>query len=200
MRRGRNRLAHVGVLSLLAVGLVGITPSTAGAAGVDARTNSAVASGSPATVSGVEASPAVEPGATYAFPSADSVVVASTGFIDDVQVGYFWSSARGDSVSETFAGPRRIKRAVLDVEVVENFLNNGAQVDWDIVINGKVVGKFTVSEGEVGPIKKNVTFPRIRGGEYDVTIRVTNEVAAGEGSHSLAYAGDFEHSIKLKRS
>ena len=42
-------------------------------------------------------------GKKFAFPSASSTVVGSTGFIDDCQVGYFWSASRGDSVSQTFS-------------------------------------------------------------------------------------------------
>jgi hypothetical protein len=136
---------------------------------------------------------------TFDFPSDDSTVVGSVGFIDADEVGYFWSAARGDLVSETFAGPNFVDRAVLSVEVVQNVLNNGAEVDWDIEINGIVVGSFVVPEGFFGPIVRDMSFPRIVGPMYTVTIRVTNEVAGGEGSHTLAYAGSFAHSIELFR-
>jgi hypothetical protein len=134
---------------------------------------------------------------TYPFPSSNSTVVASVGFIDADEVGFFWSAARGDLVSETFSGPPAIFGATLMVEVVGNVLNSGAFVDWDIEINGVVVGSFTVNQGFTGPITRNLTFPKIFGPMYTVTIRVTNEVAGGQGSHTLAYAGPFAHSIKL---
>ena len=134
---------------------------------------------------------------TYPFPSADSTVVGSVGFIDANQVGYFWSAARGDLVSETFAGPTAIYGATLNLEVIENVLAPTAFVDWDVEINGVVVGSFTVNSGDFGPFTVNLAFPRITGPMYDVTIRVTNEVAGGDGSHTLAYDGPYAHSIRL---
>jgi hypothetical protein len=177
MSRRRTRLVGLGVLSLLAITLLAVAPSPAGAR----------------TASNVDA--------TFEFPSANSEVVGSVGFIDDDEVGFFWSAARGDRVSENFSGPRVVRRAILDVEVVQNALNSGAFVDWDLVIDGNVVGSFTVPEGFLGPVHLDVTFPAIRGRHdgYDVTIRVTNEVAPGQGSHTLAYAGAFAHSVKLKK-
>ena len=50
---------------------------------------------------------------TFDFPSSDSTVVGSVGFIDADEVGFFWSMQRGDRVSETFtfSGPSSINRA-----------------------------------------------------------------------------------------
>src|SRR3990170_2269647 len=113
--------------------------------------------------------------AVFVFPSAGSTVVGSVGFINANEVGYFWSGVlRGDSVSESFAS--------------------------DPSINSVVVGGFTVNEGFTGPITVDVSFPTIAGPVYNVALRVTNEVAPGEGSHSLAYAGEFAHSIELIRT
>jgi len=136
-------------------------------------------------------------GASYDFPSSNSTVVASVGFIDSDEVGFFWSAERGDRVTETFIGAPAIWRVVLRLEVVFNVLNSGAQVDWDLVINGNVVDSFVVQQGFIGPIVRMATFPHIKGPVYTVTIRVTNTVPGGQGSHSLAYAGAFEHSIQL---
>lgn len=134
------------------------------------------------------------------FPSADSTVVGSTGFVDGEMVGYFWSAARGDSVSETLAGPAKIKKAILKVDVPYNGLASGAFTDWDVVINGKVVGDFTIAAGEAGPVNESYKFKRIKGGgEYDVQIVMTNEVASGAGAITLRYAGAGEHSINLKK-
>ena len=137
---------------------------------------------------------------TYPFPSANSTVVASVGFIDADEVGYFWSAARGDLVSETFAGPFVVNRATLNVEVVQNVLNSGAEVDWAIEINGNFVGSFVVAEGFTGPILKTLKFPPMFGLLYTVTLRVTNEVPGGAGSITLAYADPFAHSIQLSQN
>lgn len=136
---------------------------------------------------------------TAAFPSSSSTVVGSVGFIDSEQAGYFWSAARGDSVAETFTGPARVRKAILNLDVVENVLNAGATVDWTVSINGKNIGKFQVVEGQLGPLTEKFRFRRIIGPSYAVKMRVTNEVAGGEGSHTFRYAGTGPHSITLKR-
>ena len=43
----------------------------------------------------------------YVFPSGTSTVVASIGFIDDTQIGYFWSAARGDGPARPSTDRRR---------------------------------------------------------------------------------------------
>ena len=136
-------------------------------------------------------------GTTHAFPSSNSTVVGSVGFIDDDEVGFFWSAARGDLVSETFTGPVKALGIRLRLEVVRNVLNNGAQVDWDVEVNGNLVGNFTVGEGVLGFIVANYNFPAITGPMYEVTLRVTNQVPGGQGSHTFAYAGAFAHSVEL---
>ena len=136
--------------------------------------------------------------AVFDFPSAASQVVASVGFIDDDEVGYFWSAARGDRVSQTFSGPASVNAAQLKATVVTNVLNSGAEVDWNLEINSLVVGRFRVVEGFTGTLTLARTFAPISGPNYDVTIRVTNEVPSGEGSITLAYAGAWIHGIKLR--
>lgn len=135
------------------------------------------------------------------FPSNTSKVIASDadGFVDGVQVGFFWSTARGDSVEQTFVRTRTITKAVLKLDVVQNNLNSGAHVDWTVSINGKDIGKFQVVQGQFGPITKHFRFATIKGPSYDVKMRVTNEVAGGQGTHTLRYFGDGPHSISLQR-
>ena len=135
--------------------------------------------------------------AVFPYPSAGSAVIGSVGFIDADEVGYFWSVARGDSVSDVFNTPGPVNRAILDVDVGQNALSSGAFVNWELVINGNIVGAFTINEGFLGPVNLDVVFAPIPGPVYSVVIQVTNEVAAGEGSHSLGYAGLFAHSIEL---
>jgi hypothetical protein len=168
------RKALVAVVAVATVGFV-VAPTTANAA------------------------PASTPAAAQEFPSADSTVIGSTGFIDGEQVGYFWSAARGDSVAETFSGKNKIKKATLKIDVPYNGLVAGAHTDWDVIINGTTVGSFTVTSGQTGAAKYKFKFKKIKGkGTYDVKIAMTNEVAGGEGSMTLRYAGAPAHSIKLK--
>lgn len=137
---------------------------------------------------------------THAFPSANSTVVGSVGFINEDQIGYFWSVARGDLVQEVLTDPLpSVNRAIIGVEVVESTLNSGAFVDWEVLLNGVSVDTFRVDEGFTGVVNRDVTFAAILsdGGTYTVEYRVLNEVPFGAGAHSFAYAGDFAHSITL---
>lgn len=134
--------------------------------------------------------------AAYDFPSDDSDVVASVGFIDATQIGYFWSVARGDSVVETFTTDYlSIDRAILDVEVMTNVLAPTTFTNWDVIINGATVGNFNVLDGYTGIVLVDVSFPPLAGPEYVVELRVTNEVASGAGSIALAYADPYAHSL-----
>jgi len=171
--RGR-RIALAGVLCVLTVAVLAIASGPA------------VANESPTGADAV-----------FAFPSANSQVVGSVGFIDDDEVGFFWSVARGDSVTQTFNGPATLHKAVLKIQVVNNVLNGGNHVDWSWEINNVQVGTFSVAQGFTGVVKKvatglNLTRP------YTVKIRVTNEVPGGGGSHTLAYAGNWAHLIRLR--
>jgi hypothetical protein len=134
---------------------------------------------------------------TSFFPSSSSTVVASIGFINGTEVGYFWSASRGDSVSQTVNGPASVKRAILKVDVVTNSLTPGAEVDWNLYINNVVVGQFKVVSGKTGLVKFKASFGKLRGPSYNILLKVTNEVPAGDGSMTLAYAGGFPHTISL---
>jgi hypothetical protein len=172
--RIRNRGARRALLSLVAMTmLVALAPAAA-------RAGSAA------------------PSTTYAFPSATSSVVASVGFIDATQVGYFWSVSRGDSVTETFSGPASITQVGLKVSVPTNALNSGAYVAWSLEINGTPVARFKVPQGFVGAKKLFKTFSAITGPTYTVKLRVTNEVAPGQGSITLVYAGTQPHILLLQ--
>ena len=138
------------------------------------------------------------PAASHDFPSASSTVVGSTGFVDDDEVGYFWSAARGDKVEETFTDKKKVKKATLAVDVVYNGLAAGTEVDWTLSINGKDVGSFVVTPGQTGAITNNYKFKKIKGPKYDVEIRVTNEVPPGGGAITLGYGAAAPHTITLK--
>lgn len=173
MSRIRNRGARPGLLALVAMTMLVALAPTAARAGSAAPT------------------------ATYAFPSATSTVVGSVGFIDATQVGYFWSVSRGDSVTETFSGPASITQVGLRVSVPTNALNSGAYVAWSLEINGIPVARFKVPQGFIGTKSLRKTFPAITGPSYTVKLRVTNEVAAGQGSITLVYAGTQPHVLQL---
>jgi hypothetical protein len=166
--------------------------------GVDNRAGSVAAhrAAAPAAVAPRAGSPAITP--VYAFPSASSTVIGSVGFIDAEQVGYFWSAARGDSVAQTFSGPGSVKKAIFKLDVPDNGLAVGAEVDWTASINGTDIGSFVVNQGVTGPITEKFKFHKITGPKYDVKIRVTNEVAGGDGAITLRYAGSGQHSVKLR--
>jgi hypothetical protein len=201
MKIGKSRLVHLGVLFVTSAGLLGLAAAPASAASTDLSSAnlSSASAGAVAHAAAPSAAANARTAAAVAFPSASSTVIGSIGFIDDDEVGYFWSASRGDSVTQVVSGPARVRRAILDVEVVTNGLVAGAHADWELTVNGKVAGSFVVNSGFTGPIHVSGKFTRQRGGEYDVAIRMTNEVAGGEGAHTLAYAGGWAHSVQLKK-
>jgi hypothetical protein len=162
-------------------------------ANVENGTVPAVYAGGPAPSTVSAAAAVVED-----FPSADSTVVGSEGFIDGTQVGWFWSVGRGDSVTETFVTSEpSVDRAVFDFVVPTNYLHPGAYVNWDVLINGITTGSFTVNEGQTGAVHLDFAFAPIAGPGYTVRFEVTNEVPGGDGSHSLGYAGIHAGTVEL---
>ena len=149
----------------------------------------------PATAAGASTAPSVS---VFEFPSASSTVVASIGFINSTEVGYFWSASRGDMVEQTFSGPASVNGAILKATVVENVLNGGNHVDWALNINGITVGRFRVPTGFIGTLTVAKSFAPISGPSYDVQIKVLNEVPGGGGSITLAYAGSSPHGVVLR--
>ena len=79
-----------------------------------------------------------------------------------------------------------------------NGLTGGSEVDWTASVNGTDIGSFVVPQSFTGPLTKKFPFSAISGGSYAVKIRVTNEVASGDGAITLTYAGSAAHSVKLK--
>jgi opacity protein-like surface antigen len=140
--------------------------------------------------------------ATFTFPSAGSTVVGSVGFINADEIGYFWSAARGDSVEETFADPAlSVDSLALALNVVTNVLASGAEVDWNVLLNNILVGSFTVTDGFTGDLNLLFSFAPISSpGSYTLRLEVTNEVPSGDGSHTFAYDGAFQHSVTFNPS
>jgi len=137
---------------------------------------------------------------TFSYPSASSSVVGSVGFIDGENIGYFWSVARGDSVTETFASSVGTATDLkLDLAVPENVLSPGYQVDWNVRLNGVSVGGFSIPDGFTGNASfpySSLSIPAVAG-NYTVRMEVTNEVDIGAGSHTLAYAGEWKHEVTI---
>ncbi|MFI4881332.1 MAG: hypothetical protein ACIAQU_01980, partial [Phycisphaerales bacterium JB064] len=132
------------------------------------------------------------------FPSADSEVVASVGFIDGERVGFFWTQSRGDGVTEFLPDSAgEVTRAVFDFDV----LNNGLRetLVWALLINGEEVASFEVPPGLSGPQQIDVSFAAIAssGGGYEVSFECRNDISGGAGSHTLRYAGAGPHQIEL---
>jgi hypothetical protein len=196
LRRPPRLAAAVGLAAILTL----VTPAIASARIAEPAThlglNNVAGAGAVHAVSYKAHS--VAPATAQAFPSATSTVIASIGFINTDEVGYFWSASRGDSVAQTLPGPKKIKKAVLKLDVVENALS-GAETDWTLSINGTDVGTFVIGVGQLGPVTNTFKFAKMTGGSYDVKIRMTNEVPSGDGSITLRYAGDGPHSITLKK-
>ena len=136
----------------------------------------------------------------HVFPSDDSTVVGSVGFINANEIGWFWSIARGDMVSESFVDPLPyVNQAAFDLAVPNNVLNSGAEVDWDVIVNGITIGSFIIPQGFTGTKSLDFSFAKIASvaGAYEVALVVTNEVPGGYGSHSFAYDGEYPHSVEL---
>ncbi|MCU1500426.1 MAG: putative internalin [Acidimicrobiales bacterium] len=124
--------------------------------------------------------------------------MVSNGGAPAGQVGYFWSAARGDKVSQTFAGPAKINHATLHVQPGTNGLATLAS--WRLSINGVDVGPvFSVPPtGSLAPITVDAAFSPITGPGYAVQMRMINEVASGDGAHTwISTGGTGAHSIDL---
>jgi len=136
----------------------------------------------------------------HLFPSDDSTVVGSVGCINANEIGWFWSVARGDTVSESFVDPLPyVNQAAFDFAVPNNVLNSGAEVDWDVLVNGTTIGSFIIPQGFTGTKSLDFNFASIASiaGAYEAAFVVTNEVPSGNGSHTFAYAGEYPHSVEL---
>lgn len=126
---------------------------------------------------------------TGTFPSDSSTVIGSYPTVDANTIGYFWSASRGDSVRETFStGLGSVTHLGLKLVIADNVLGSGAQVDWDVRVNGNTVGTWTVTQADgTGPVSLDYNFGAISdgGGMYEVGLFVTNQVPDGLGSIAL---------------
>lgn len=130
------------------------------------------------------------------FPSPDSTVVAPVGggFLDEDEVGYFYSASSSHGVAESFdAGLPQITRAVLDLFVHANTAN--VPVSWGLRVNGVPVGSFGLAVGQTGPVHVDLSFAPIAGPSYQVRLEIQTNVSSG--SQTLAYAGSQVGALEL---
>ena len=132
--------------------------------------------------------PAQAAAVAVTFPSSAASVTGSVGFLSPTEIGFFWSVARGDQVSETYAstGLFGATDLSLDLTVVQNVLASGFSVDWDVLVNGVDVGDWSVASGDgTGTSTLNFSFAAIAGEFSSLALVVKNEVPGGAGSISL---------------
>lgn len=133
--------------------------------------------------------PAQAASVSVAFPSTTASVTGSVGFISPGQVGYFWSSARGDQVSESYAATGLFGATTLDLDltVLSNGLASGQSVDWDVLVNGVDVGDWSWGSADgTGATHLSLSFAAIAGEFSSLALVVKNEVPPGAGAISLA--------------
>ena len=122
--------------------------------------------------------------ATYydLFPSNDSTVVASVGFIPPFYYGYFFSATDGHKVEETFTntGLESVVGLKLNLVVALDSLTT-APLSWNVLVNDIFVGRWTQRPIDgTGPKEFNYVFPDIIGhGTYTIAMKVTADVPIG---------------------
>lgn len=148
------------------------------------------------TLVAVAASAAMANTFTATYPSDSSTVVGSVGSIDANTIGYFWSVGRGDSVDQTFStgGMTSVTGLNLEIDVPFNNLAPGNSVNWDVLVNGNTVGSWSWNDTMgTGHLSQTYNFGGIAGindgDDYDVLMKVTNEVPGGDGSIALGKNG-----------
>lgn len=127
------------------------------------------------------------------FPSSDSTVVGSVGFIDSLRIGYFYSETDGHLVQETFTdtGLESVVGLKLSLVVTDDSLTE--VLVWNVFVNDIFVGDWVQRPIDgTGPKEFNYVFPDIIGnGTYTVAMRVRQDVPQGSGSIALGYS-DFQ--------
>lgn len=125
---------------------------------------------------------------SFTFPTAQSQVKASTGFLNSSEVGYFWSATRGDSISQQYVGSGVFgaTHLELDLTVSRNSLRPTASTQWDILVNGKDVGDWTVNQATgTGTTHLSLNFGPVTGEFNTLALVLKNNVASGAGSIAL---------------
>ncbi|MEM7205609.1 MAG: hypothetical protein AAF628_35465 [Planctomycetota bacterium] len=134
----------------------------------------------------------------WPYPSSSSTWVGGA-FTVPGEIGGFYSASLGHSISETLTVPGLHAVTMLAMSLqVHSALRPGNQTDWEVLVNGTVVGLWSVVHGGSGPVDLRYRFPRIAGrGAYTVTLRVANEVSPGGGFVRIAIPGQLRLSDAL---
>jgi hypothetical protein len=105
----------------------------------------------------------------------------ATGDLISVTFDPYWWHAGDYAEGIRTPGLSSVNGVSYDLVITNNVLNGPGHVDFDLSINGVVVGSFTVLPGETS---KSVTFlfPPISGPEYTIRLEETNTVDPGAGS------------------
>ncbi len=110
-------------------------------------------------------------------------------------IGGFWSATEGHGIDEALgpdlsSGAGNVTRAIFDFTVPANSLVSTG-VDWEVRLNGAVIGGFTIAVGQLGPVHLDFVFPPIvsASGIYAITFAVLNDVPSGDGSHMIGLDG-----------
>ena len=125
------------------------------------------------------------------YPSVNSTVVASEGFINPSTIGYFYLAS--DSVTQTFqaTGLQYASRLDLSLRIPENLLIGNNTIGWNVFVNNTPVGTWSWgSANGKGQANYSFFFGNIIGeGEYTIAMRVASNVAQSGGSIALGLNG-----------
>ena len=123
-------------------------------------------------------------GGVVNYPSNLSTVIDS-GVNPAGEFGFFWSAARGDSISQTFTGTGLTSVNSLALSFgIDDVLLPGNETDWSVQVNGIQVGTWVWTDAlGSGTLNQSYSFAPITGnGTYTLRMAVTNEVPTNKGS------------------
>lgn len=127
---------------------------------------------------------------TVQFPSPSSAVVDSNGLLTGADYCCFFNA--GDNITQTFAGTGLGSVNMLSLALPVSYANlgAGAQVDFNVLLNGTVLGSFAWTSAQgTGTENFNASFAPIVGvgGSYTAELLETNSVPSGQGSIGFNY-------------
>ena len=138
---------------------------------------------------------------TFDFPSAASDVVASAGFINANEMGFFFSASNGHAVSQTFETTTAyLSHLIFSLSIPTNGLAQDQQGEFDIRVNGTKVAELVITPDLLGTHLFHVPVPNIPGPNFTIGLEMTNDIAPGGGTFSLGYAEPTPSSITLLSS
>lgn len=129
---------------------------------------------------------------TSAFAAAVDVEFPSLLSTNTASGGEFYFNP-SHTVRETFVSTGLDYADGLDLSLlVDNRLINGAFVDFDVSLNGILVGSFSIAEADGGgPLDFSFGFSPIAGPSFEILFAVTNTVPGGDGSVNFIEGESF---------